>query len=116
MSLTWANFLAELEESYERDAVVQFECKGAFLTFRSRLVDVERPSAFSAETINLFGVVPHHVTLTFANGVRLNLYMKHVERVARHGDGVLVSFRGEGSSKNSLAFLPPGNLKRRFTG
>lgn len=116
MSLTWANFLAELEESYDREAVIQFECKGAFLTFRSKLIDVERPSAFSTETINLFGVVPHHVTLTFANGVRLNLYMKHVEQVTRRGAGVVVSFRGEGNSKNSLSLLPPGNLRRRFTG
>jgi len=105
-------FLEELDARYDRDAVVQFECKGAFLTFKSRLVDVERPVAFSTDTVSRFGVVPHHVTLTFANGVRVNVYMKHVEEVSRRGTGVVISFRGEGGGKNVLSFYPAEQRKR----
>lgn len=115
LHLTWARFLGVLEESCDHDAVLQFECRGAFLTFRSRLVRVERPPAFSVETMSRFGVVPHHVTLTFANGVRLNLYMKHIENVTRRGEGVVVTFRGEGRCVNSVAFLPPEGCRKRFT-
>ena len=116
MNVAWARFLAELDESCDREAVLQFECKGAFLTFRSRLTRIERPAAFSAETMSLFGVVPHHVTLTFANGVRLNLYTRHVQSVTRRGQGMVVSFRGRGGEVNSLTFLPPDEHRKRFTG
>lgn len=115
MSLTWADFLKELEALRGHESHFQFECRGAFVTFRSKLLEVDRPAAFSVETINLFGVVPNHVTLTFANGVRLNLYMKHVESVTRRFGGVVVSLRGEGTGKNSLSFYPR-EQRRRFTG
>lgn len=106
MNLPWAHFLSVLEESQEQESVLQFECKGAFLKFRSKLVHVERPAALSAETMSRFGVVPHHVTLTFANGVRVNLYMRYVESIDRHGEGVEISFKGEGKSKYNITFYP----------
>lgn len=116
MRLSWARFLTDLEEGRDQEAVLQFECRGAFLTFRSKLIEVVRPAMLSTETMKLFGVVPTHVTLTFANGVRLNLFLKHVEKLVRRGDGVVVTFRGEHNSKNQIAIFPPGQRHRQCTG
>jgi|GEM_PF-2544437 len=112
---SWSRFLALLEESQECEAVLQFECKGAFLKFRSKLIRVERPAWCSAEATRRFGVVPHHVALAFANGVRVNLYMRHVECVAHRDEGVVISFRGEENGKNSIAFYPM-RLRKDFAG
>lgn len=115
MGSTWARFLILLDESLDLDAVVQFECRGAFLKFRSRLVRFDRPVTCSVENLRLFGVVPQHVTLIFANGVRINLYMRHVDAISDRDDGVVVSFRGDGGSRNSVAFLPR-RMRKDFAG
>lgn len=105
MELDWPQFLLELDRRQKTDALVRFECRGAFLQFRSRLVAVERPVAFSAETMVKFGVVPYYVALEFANGVRINLCMRHVKAVFRKGRGLIVSFKSEeGTKSNSIAF------------
>lgn len=106
MSLSWARFLSVLEESQDCESVLQFECKGAFLKFRSKLVHVERPGTCSAETMRMFGVVPHHVTLIFANGVKINLYMRHVDSLDDRDEGMVISFKGDGGSKNNITFFP----------
>lgn len=115
MSQSWVRFLSLLEESQDRESVLQFECKGAFLKFKSKLVHVERPATCSVETMRLFGVVPQHVTLSFANGVKINLYMRHVEGVIHRDEGVVISFKGDDGSRNSVAFYPT-SLRRDFAG
>lgn len=108
-------FLELLDESRDSEAVLQFECKGAFLKFKSKLVSVERPLTCSVETLRLFGVLPQHVALSFANGVRINLHMRHIEGVIHRDEGVVISFRGDGGSKNSLAFFP-ATMRKGYAG
>ena len=103
MQLTWPDFLTELERKQGSEASVDLECKGAFLRFRSRLIEVERPAACNAETARRFGVVPQYVILLFANGVRINLHLRHVEGIRQQDGGVLIHFRGEGCSQSSIA-------------
>lgn len=116
MGLSWSQLIIELESRLDQEAVIQFEMKGAFLTFRSRLIRVERPAAFSPETMNRFGVVPHHVTLHFVNGVRINVYIKHIERMAREEDGMIVSFRTDGNQKCSLSLFPRERRRQGYAG
>lgn len=106
MSVSWFQFLSELELRQGQEAVIQFECRGAFLKFRSRLAKVERSSPGSVETMSMFGVVPHHITLSFSNGVKINLYMRHIEEVSQRGKGVCISFKGEDDARNSIVLFP----------
>ena len=115
MSQSWARFLELLEGSRGCEAVLQFECKGAFLRFRSRLIAVERPAACSVETMRLFGVVPPHVGLAFANGVRVTLHMRHVEGVRHRDEGVVICFRGEDGGASSLAIYP-ATMRKGYAG
>ena len=92
LQLAWSDFLIELEGRQGNEAIVDLECKGAFLRFRSRLVAVDRQLSCDAEAARLFGVVPQHVTLSFSNGVRINLYMRHVRGLRHYGDGVTIRF------------------------
>lgn len=103
MQLAWSDFLIELESRQGNEAIVDFECKGAFLRFRSRLVAVDRTASCNAEAARRFGVVPQYVTLTFANGVRINLYMRHVRGLRHYGDGVTVRFCDESNAQSSIA-------------
>ncbi len=115
MSQSWARFLALLEDSQGCEVVLQLDCKGAFLKFKSKLVSVDRPAACSFETMRLFGVVPQNVVLTFANGVRINLHMRHVEGVEHRDEGVVISFRGDDGLRNKLAFFP-ASLRKGYAG
>lgn len=103
MQLAWPDFLTELEQRQGGEASVDLECKGAFVRFRSRLVDIDRPAACNAEAARRFGVVPQYVGLLFANGVRINLHLRHVEGIAYHDDGVVIQFRGDGCGRSSIA-------------
>lgn len=106
MRLTWPRFFSELEARQGSEAVIQFECKGAFLKFRSKLIRVDRPSSLSLETMERFGVLPQHLTLRFANGVSVNVYTRHIEEVALENEAVIIAFRGEGASRTCVTLLP----------
>jgi len=104
--LSWPRFFLELDARQGSEAVIQFECKGAFLKFRSRLIRVDRPSSLSLEAMERFGVLPHHLTLRFANGVNVNLYTRHIEEVTLEHGAVVIAFRGEGTGKTCVTLLP----------
>src|SRR5690606_8386415 len=78
VQLAWPEFLTDLEQREGSEASVDLECRGAFVRFRSRLVQVDRPKACNADAARRFGVVPQQVGLLFANGVRIIIHMRHV--------------------------------------
>lgn len=103
LQLAWGDFLSDLESREGSEAIVDVEWQGAFLRFRSRLIKVDRPASCNAEAARRFGVVPQYVTLSFANGVRINLYMRHVRSVKHYSDGIAVCFGGEPGRPSSIA-------------
>lgn len=103
MQLAWPDFLTELERREGSEASVDLDCKGAFVRFRSRLVEVSRPFACNAEAARRFGVLPQYVALFFSNGVRINLYLRHVEGICHEDGGVVIHFRGEGYGRSSIS-------------
>lgn len=106
VQLAWPEFLTDLEQREGSEASVDLECRGAFVRFRSRLVQVDRPKACNADAARRFGVVPQQVGLLFANGVRIIIHMRHVEGIVHEDGGVIVRFCGDGCGRSSIALYP----------